>query len=529
MPKRSLEALEDYPDTTLIKSTLKDTWSRFHEWNLEDSRKTIESLRAPVARRRNHTLLDDNYPANSTTKLNESAEDTVSVFQFDEEGAIVTVSRTTFQTVRVQGLPESLITPAYESGPPISRNIMVGDDPSTLPFLPFADDAGFNWADYAGQHDAQCAWHYPRYMIDPGEAFMVVQTVRKLVERHGLTAEEIESAGVLPAPLLDSNWRRGILYQDSLVDWFQKFESGIAERNAILLPRALLAVNRLNAATDVNLGLSLFCNGLNCLVSCCTTHFDESPAPLATAPTVTSSQILDNTVQPCDRQCFLFYPPCLPTNWTTEELETLQVVVRFSPDTSPCDLAVICNKPCFESGIQMATKDDRRQRRWPAFTVATTANYTFLFVDISRSVDLAFPTTSTQSSIQMTISRSTHGTHLALMTDLVLNKPDVLVSLTMLIVNTLVVVIVHVHADGKGVSVTGQDKDETSAGQLLVPVLKFEGSAIRNCAIDARREVTFTSLRNFKSCKLTLRSPKTPIPPDARTSLSNEARRRQSR
>jgi len=35
--------------------------------------------------------------------------------------------------------------PPYESCTPLSRNLMVGDDPDHLPFIPFADDPAYNF------------------------------------------------------------------------------------------------------------------------------------------------------------------------------------------------------------------------------------------------------------------------------------------------------------------------------------------------------------------------------------------------
>ncbi|KAF9262759.1 hypothetical protein L218DRAFT_1000321 [Marasmius fiardii PR-910] len=438
--KRPYDALECEPDkptdtSTLVKSTFKDAWCRFHEWNYEDTRKTIELLRAPIVRRRRHPLFEDDIsPAAGSSELDEPGEHSVSVVRFGE-GATVTSASMVVQTVEVHESMSCFSTPAYESCPPISRNIMVGDDPNALPFLPFADDPKFNWKDYADQHK-KCAWHDPWYMLDSGEAFVTVQTVRQLVEGCGLTAEEIESMAVLPAPLLDSKWRRGILYKESLGDWFRRFESSVTGRSAVastgFLPRTLLAEKHLTPAMDVSLGSSLLCNRLNCVVSCCHTHFDESPPPPSAVPTATSSQLLYDTIQPCERQCFLYYQSALPSNWTTNDLATLTTVLSFSPDTSPCDLAIICNKPCFEvfRWRRKMIKDETVVAPVPPQNQRSSRNYPLTFEESC----------------------------LALMMDLVRKKRDVHVLRIMLIVSKLVGVMVRVYADGKVVSVPGWDE-----------------------------------------------------------------------
>ena len=47
--------------------------------------------------------------------------------------------------------------PSYESCTPTSRNILHGDDPPAMPFLPFADDPSFNPTDYMLEH-TRLAW-----------------------------------------------------------------------------------------------------------------------------------------------------------------------------------------------------------------------------------------------------------------------------------------------------------------------------------------------------------------------------------
>ena len=47
--------------------------------------------------------------------------------------------------------------PSYESCTPTSRNILHGDDPPAMPFLPFADDSSFDPTDYVLDH-SRLAW-----------------------------------------------------------------------------------------------------------------------------------------------------------------------------------------------------------------------------------------------------------------------------------------------------------------------------------------------------------------------------------
>ena len=37
-------------------------------------------------------------------------------------------------------------------------------------------------------------------------------------------------------------------------------------------------------------------------------------------------------------------------HWTEADHGTFNSVIKLTPDTAPCDLAVICRKPCIEAG-----------------------------------------------------------------------------------------------------------------------------------------------------------------------------------
>lgn len=56
-------------------------------------------------------------------------------------------------------LPESVVVPTdpYESCLPAYRQILYGDDPDDMPFLPYADDTSFNSAGYIAEHN-RFAW-----------------------------------------------------------------------------------------------------------------------------------------------------------------------------------------------------------------------------------------------------------------------------------------------------------------------------------------------------------------------------------
>lgn len=58
------------------------------------------------------------------------------------------------------------------------------------------------------------------------------------------------------------------------------------------------------------------------------------------------------------------------TSWTKEDHEVLDLTLRYAPDTTPCDLSIICRKPCREV----------------SFVLYNTRDYSNFLVDLSISI-----------------------------------------------------------------------------------------------------------------------------------------------
>ncbi|KAK1227020.1 hypothetical protein PQX77_009982 [Marasmius sp. AFHP31] len=332
----------------LVESTYRDAWARFYEWDEEDSKNTIRSLRASSTRPNGLPAhMHDEPRSESGLRSSGSplSEETFSVVEYDEQNGSETVT-----VGRIQGkdaIHEIHRNLSYDSCTPISRNIHVGDDSDTLAFLPFADDPTFDWKDFVDQH-AYCSWRAPS-PEDQAESFVAVQVALELVERHGISVEEIDRTAVSPVRLLNSDCERGVLARDDLGDWFRHVNTQPGADCRVFLPRSLIQSVHPTEAPQINLGTDVFCSNLNCIISCCTTHFDDIPPPRSVIPTLMSTQLSYDILDPCNCQCFLYeHTNTIPSNWTAEELEALTLSLRFSPDTTPCDLAIICRKPCYE-------------------------------------------------------------------------------------------------------------------------------------------------------------------------------------
>ena len=164
---------QDCPSTpidksSLIRSTYRDTWLRFYEWNTEDSRTTLRSLRANSTRRVSLPIRDKaGRRSGPSTRSTEGllGNESFTIVEYDEQGensAIVFVRQT--RSKDLLRIPRSNLS--YESCTPISRSIKVGDDPNGLVFLPFADDPNFDWKDFVDQY-GYCIWQKSSCVIDP--------------------------------------------------------------------------------------------------------------------------------------------------------------------------------------------------------------------------------------------------------------------------------------------------------------------------------------------------------------------------
>jgi len=103
--------------------------------------------------------------------------------------------------------------PSYDACAPLSRNIMVGDDPDRLPFIPFADDPTYDYELDIGNHsyfawpnltqDPDSNYLYKFRSLDANSLFKTVQiiileTVRRLVSEFGLSLSQIAEMKIFP-------------------------------------------------------------------------------------------------------------------------------------------------------------------------------------------------------------------------------------------------------------------------------------------------------------------------------------------
>ncbi|KAK7049282.1 hypothetical protein VNI00_005883 [Paramarasmius palmivorus] len=322
--------------TNLVKSAFRDVWSAFFDWQRTYHQTVLDSLRAP-------RIL--NIESTSTIIIHEN----IQIPETETEYLQITDFDRPFETISVPFKRSAEIRDSiafqpphsYDSCTPITRNLMVGDDPGEIIFIPLADDPTFPVNDNI-EHYNGLAWQ-DMERDDPSVKVITIQTAEKLRREHGMSVEEIDANGALPFNL---SGQGGLLYMNGLSDLLATVNVNLQS----LIPSSKVQPT-LNGAVEI--GASFFCDNINCIVSCCSTHIEKKPPPLNVPSTLTSTQLLKDVPAPCGRSCSLcggysFTDIHNVVQWTSEEIEALEVTLKFSPDISPCDLAVICRKPCIE-------------------------------------------------------------------------------------------------------------------------------------------------------------------------------------
>ncbi|KAJ3821298.1 hypothetical protein F5880DRAFT_1486342 [Lentinula raphanica] len=238
--------------------------------------------------------------------------------------------------------------PSYTSCTPISDNHHTGDDPHDLPFFPLADDPTFDWKEYGKQYKSY-AWNSD--LFDSDLHAVVTETAHRLHHQHGLSYAEIDDTSELPLPLTSTrNGPPGVLvtlkYQGDF-DWANSAKHSSQSENLPLKP--VLPVR-----TEFQNLVSHFCNSASCMFGYCDQHIPWYPFPprLSVTARKDSNDLLADTLSACSNDCFISRLPgndlTLETEWTQDDLDTFKIFIDHSPDALPCDLAVICKKPCFE-------------------------------------------------------------------------------------------------------------------------------------------------------------------------------------
>ncbi|GAV98858.1 SET domain-containing protein [Lentinula edodes] len=323
---------------SLVRSVYQTVWNEFCEWCKQDFANSMNDLGTP--------------PVDANTRVKD-AEDSDIVGELGQlnlqERELTTL--TDPHTIILEAPFEP--PPSYDSCNPVSNNHFTGDDASHMPFLPLADDPSFDWKGYCVNYK-YFAWQTK--FFDSNLHAMVVEAARRLHEQHGFSYSQIDDTGVLPLSLTagEDGVLRTVRYQGSS-DW-----AGAKSHPVPAVP----------VQAEFKELVSQFCNSASCMMGFCDQHVNwfPMPPPRPVSPRMQSSDLFSDIISPCGDDCFILRVPgntAIETEWTPNEIDTFNMILDYSPDSSPCDLATICKKPCFEifKRRRRTLPDDNIKRR----------------------------------------------------------------------------------------------------------------------------------------------------------------------
>lgn len=135
-------------------------WEEYSEWSELHNASTLKSLEAP--RCSFNFSIPIYLEEADSTDLPDDSDLKFSVSELNPDGS--TIDEYVISTYVVTVDQALRAHSPYESCTPITRNLMVGDDPDVLPFIPFGDDPTYDHRLYAEEH-SYFRWH--KLFVDP--------------------------------------------------------------------------------------------------------------------------------------------------------------------------------------------------------------------------------------------------------------------------------------------------------------------------------------------------------------------------
>ncbi|KAH0587994.1 hypothetical protein H2248_006737 [Termitomyces sp. 'cryptogamus'] len=335
MADSSGKVISDPDHIYLVKSVYQTTWNDFYDWEQAYCLQTLRSLArvppqdASYSGEKNLNGVDT-YSRSLALRRSQVSDYDYEIFTVIDYSVDGEAETAALPVVTVKGTRPFEPCAPYEICTPVNRNISVGDDSHYMPFIPLIDDPTFNALRHAEDYN-YFQWQMPHR--DPDLEAIVTEAVYNLHRKHQLSFQAIDETEILPfpsqSPALPRDFPKWLAMHSPLPHLSSHANASGPERLASLA--------------------SNFCSNMNCLTGFCTVHMADMPMPESVRPTIPSNDLVYTVLQPCGSDCFLLknvsysVPP-----WSDGDVEALTTVLSLSPDLSPCHLAIICRKPCFE-------------------------------------------------------------------------------------------------------------------------------------------------------------------------------------
>ncbi|CAL1708459.1 unnamed protein product [Somion occarium] len=345
----------------LVTTELRRVWAEYFAWEQQYCINIIRSLasRASLTDASSEYLCENDALSELHATDLEAEAFTVLDFEVNAEPKLQVVSVSCFEILDYHPFPP------YEGSTPINCVMFKGDDSDDLPFVPFAEESNFRTDDFMNVHGS-LGWQDELNDVDRKRIF--VEVARRLYRQHGVNPSDIDAMQLLPYPLCSTSSRWGLLWVDSQNDELKWIGSE--------LRRPLPPHNDEAPPTDDLKGrtqslMSHFCAQKNCIRPVCMSH-EQKPKHIV----VRDEDILANfkmvtPVTLCGIACYLHSQEVAkrPQPSSSEaDITNLRTILSIAPESTVCDLAVICGRPCYRvrreiEQLRDSIRDSRQKRR----------------------------------------------------------------------------------------------------------------------------------------------------------------------
>ncbi|KAI0367137.1 SET domain-containing protein [Pilatotrama ljubarskyi] len=356
MYKEASNGLSRPDSKALALSCFREIWQEYYLWEPEYCARKLSGLSVTQPSRPRDVAsvviedADDGYPPNTGREKPDNTS-ALKLYRLTDDAC--DFSTVALQTDVLLDPPEAY--PVYESCTPVTQNILHGDDPNYMPFLPHADDSGFNHEDHALEYKG-LAWQENYRDSDTLE--ITLETARRLHSRYRLPVSEIDETEVLPLALQTRAVWGGIWTgkQRDMIAWPDSSASSCSA-----LPDVSPAPEG-NLCARLQDYLNLWCPTADCLQAHCFSHNVEQVNLACGAPFFHSEVLFRSlaVTSECGAECVKAIGRT-DVLWTSHQLEDLKTLCHVATTATPCDLAVLCRKPCHEAAAD-ATEDTRCQK-----------------------------------------------------------------------------------------------------------------------------------------------------------------------
>ncbi|KAF8877834.1 hypothetical protein CPB84DRAFT_1966274 [Gymnopilus junonius] len=301
----------------------KDLWNNFYDWERDHSKAKLKDLSKPSSRakdlRTSSAVTSEYFPTHEDVEYFE-------VEDYDLKTGLVTrytVAAEPFLLERWDPYARyNSCTSASKSVPanPVNGHLR-------LSFIPYADDENFDYENYLEDFED---FKWQNDFIDPDLEVIQLETARRLHYTHNFTFSDIDNLGIFKFPMRETS--------NSGLIWYN------AQRDPLPWPAMPPGAIRQLQSGFIKLPAHIL-----------RSTWSANPVILPKA-TQTSQEMKEDGNDPCSNDCYKLknFDNMILANedWDENDYECFNSVIQLAPDTLPCDLAVICKKPCYEMFIQ---------------------------------------------------------------------------------------------------------------------------------------------------------------------------------